>query len=118
MQCVFHFSRNSRSQFPGSQPSDSVQEVLNGFLVCAQGRDYVGFKLERRTVLNITFHLNYLNYPPFYSLIVDKSEIQILSLISKIFFRDYLVKNLKMKYTLKVTTKCQSDVLMDYKSTQ
>ena len=83
MQCVFHFSRNSRSQFPGSQPSDSLQEVLHGFLVCAQARDFVGFKLERRTVLNLTFHLNYLNYPPCYSLIVDKSEIQILSLISK-----------------------------------
>ena len=86
MQCVFHFSKNSCSQFPGSQPSDSVQEVLHGFLVCAQARDYVGFKLERRTVLNITFHLNYLNYPPCYSLIVDKSEIQILSLISKNLF--------------------------------
>ena len=47
----------------------------------------LGFKLERRTVLNLTFHLNYLNYPPFYSLIVDKSEIQILSLISKNLFQ-------------------------------
>jgi len=45
----------------------------------------LGFKLERRTVLNLTFHLNYLNYPPYYSPIVDKSEIQILSLVSKNF---------------------------------